>query len=455
MLKKQAFRVLFVGALAWGTSPGRLESAVVSTATELAAAIAAANSGGDKLILLNDGTYTLSEMLWVAADAVTVKSVSQNRNNVIIEGNGMGGYPTHIFNVAGSHFTVQDVTLRSVSEHAIQLQIDVDSVTIRNVHILDTGEQMIKVVYDSANLSLSSDDGIVEDSLLEYSAGIGPQYYIGGVDAHNAKNWIVRGNTFKGIRSPSLNVAEFAVHFWSDSENTLVERNLIINCDRGIGFGLGSRGHAGGIVRNNMIYHDSSEMFADVGIALESAPGAQVYNNTVYFDNTYPNAIEYRFASTTGVTITNNLTNKAVTQRDGASGTVSHNVTTAAGSWFVSPSSGDLHLSYAVPTVVDQGQTISGLIEDFDEDSRPRGSGIDIGADEYRTCAGVWDLLLSDDTIDTTILYEACRTITVGPYLVIDVPGDVTFRAGETVILTNGFVVRSGTKLTVEIDPSL
>jgi hypothetical protein len=367
----------------------------------------------------------------------------------------MGGYPTHIFNVAGSRFTVQDVTLRRVSQHAIQLQVDVDSVVIRNVHILDTGEQMVKVAYNPSNPSLSSDDGVLEGCLLEYSAGIGPQYYIGGIDAHNAKNWIIRGNIFKGIRSPSATVAEHAIHFWSDSQNTLVEGNLIINCDRGIGFGLGASGHGGGIIRNNMIYHDSSEMFADVGIGLESAPGAQVYNNTIFFENSYPNAIEYRWPSTTGVLVANNLTNKDIALRDGASGNVSHNVTTASGPWFVDPSSGDLHLSYEVPAAVDQGLTISGLTDDFDGDHRPRGAGIDVGADEYRTCSGNADLVLVQETICTTEVYEACFTITAGTQFIIAAPGEVTFRAGSSVALTDGFVVESGAKFTIEIDPAL
>ncbi|MFC1850823.1 right-handed parallel beta-helix repeat-containing protein [candidate division CSSED10-310 bacterium] len=355
---------------------------VVNSVAGLVTAIDQANSGGDKTIIIEDGVYTLDDMLPILADGITVKSASENRDTVTIQGRGMEGSVTHIFNVAGSFFTVRDVTLRAVSQHAIQLQIDVDDVLMHNLHILDTGEQMVKVAYEQGNPN-SSDDGVLEHCLLEYSAGVGPQYYIGGIDAHFTRNWLVRDNIFINIRSPSGQLAEHAIHFWSDSEDTLVERNLIINCDRGIGFGLGDRGHIRGIIRNNMIYHNETDGFADVGIGLERTGNAQVYNNSIFFANTYPNAIEYRYPETTGVYIANNLTNKGITARDGASATLSNNITTSESSWFVQPESGDLHLSSALETVVDQGVEIPALTDDFDGDPRPVGSGTDIGADEY------------------------------------------------------------------------
>lgn len=371
--------ILLASALAHSPS----EAVVVGNAADLAEAVIQANSGGDKKIILKDGTYTLDDMLFIQADGVSVRARSGNREAVIIEGRGMDGPVTHVFNVAGSHFSVRNMTLRRVSQHAVQLQPDVDFALIRNVHILDTGEQMVKVAYAEGEPG-SSDNGLMENCLLEYSAGVGPQYYVGGIDAHFAKKWIVRGNTFRNIRSPGGSLAEHAVHFWSGSADTLVERNLIINCDRGIGFGLGDRGHVRGIIRNNMIYHDASEAFADVGIGLESAANAKVYNNTIFHGHSYPNAIEYRFPETTGLFIANNLTNRAIAARDGASATLSRNVTSARPRWFTDPSAGDLHLKAFIKSVVDRGKPISGLIDDFDKDHRPQGSGYDIGADEYR-----------------------------------------------------------------------
>jgi hypothetical protein len=379
-------KILFLSSVVffflWGVF--HLPAVVVSNASELAAAVDNANSGGDKEIILTNGTYTLDDALGIWADGVTVRSQSGQRGNVIIRGQGMYGGVTHIFNVAGTNFTARNMTIGWVSEHAIQIWGNNNSsnTLISNLRIVDTFQQMVKISYEPSNPN-SSEKGVMQYCLLEYSAGIGPQYYIGGIDGHQCKNWTVRNNTFKNIRSPSEDVAEHAIHFWSNSEGTLVENNVIINCDRGIGFGLGSSGHSGGIIRNNFIYHDSSEGFADVAIGLENAVNAWVYNNTIYMEHSYPNAIEYRFPGTKGGIIKNHLCNKAITSRDGGSADVFNNTTTIWANWFVDASSGDLHLVSPIPQAIDLGVTIPGLNSDIDGDPRPQGKGIDMGADEY------------------------------------------------------------------------
>jgi hypothetical protein len=342
--------------------------------------VSASNAGGgNTTILLQDGTYALSSQLWLEGTDIVIRSVSGDRDSVVIRGQGMTSGVPHVFEVDASAVTIADMTFGHVANHAIQIhgENDRDDLWVHNVRIYDTGEQMIKGSVSSSN-NLASDNGIVECSLFEYTAGIGPQYYIGGVDVHRGANWIVRDNEFYHIRSPEVDLAEHAIHFWSNASGTLVERNRIVDCDRGIGFGLGGSGHTGGIIRNNMVY-----VTRDVGIGLESSPGTKVLNNTVYVEN-YWSSIEYRFAATSGVSIVNNLTNRAIASRDGGSGTVQDNVTNAQASWFVSPATGDLHLaSGSTSSVVDQGQSLTDVDDDFDGDDRPQGSAYDIGADEF------------------------------------------------------------------------
>lgn len=45
-------------------------------------------------------------------------------------------------------------------------------------------------------------------------------------------------------------MAEHAIYFWTHSENTIVEQNLILNYDRGIGLGLRDVPHVNGTIRN-------------------------------------------------------------------------------------------------------------------------------------------------------------------------------------------------------------
>ncbi len=367
----------------------------VSNAVELRTAIDQANSGGGNMtILLQDGTYQIASTTWypyITASNLVFRSVSGNRNGVIICGSGMHDVSPGTengFYIVGNNVTIADLTVRDVGNHAIAADGTSSNVFIYNVRFQDTYEQMFK----GTNSGNGSQNGKIQCCLFEYTAGIGPQYYIGGIDIHKGSDWIVQDNVFIDIKSPTGVLAEHAIHFWNNSSDNLVERNLIINCDRGIGFGLGSSGNTGGSIRNNMIYNNGSGPNTDVGIGIETSPGTTIYNNTVYITG-YPNAIEYRFAATSDVEIVNNLTNANIQPRDGATATLGTNATNAQSSWFVDITSGNLRLNQNVATVCNQGTDLSALFtDDIDKHVRPAGSAFDIGAHEFGATGDIINL---------------------------------------------------------------
>ncbi len=351
----------------------------VSSATAFRDAINQANvNGGHMTILIADGIYEIASPFsypYVTASNLVIRSASGNRDNVVLHGEGMKDVAPNTENglhIAGDYVTITDLTIRDVGNHGIQ--VSGHHLLVHNVKIQNTYQQMLK----GATSASSIDSAIVQCSLFEYTEASGPNFYIGGLDIHRGNGWKVNDNVFKNIISPSGSVAEHAIHFWNNSQHNTIERNIIINCDRGIGFGLGDSPNTGGIIRNNMIYNNGTGAFNDVGIGLESSPGTKVYNNTIFI--TYQNAIEYRFSSTTDVHIANNLTNKLIRARDGGLGIVESNIDQAQPEWFVNPADGDLHLASSID--------IGGIIltnevpDDIDQTPRYMGTEFEIGADE-------------------------------------------------------------------------
>jgi hypothetical protein len=375
--------ILLVGFLLAVGSHASGRTLRVNNMPELEGAIANARRGD--LILIEEGVYTITGRfaLQIETDNLTLQGASPDPTRTVIRGQGMQGGVNHGLFVAADRVTIRNLTVGEVANHAIQTHIDTDSLQVTNCVLRDAYEQLLKVPFREG-VSRASENGVVDGCLFEYTAGHAPNWYTGGVDVHLGKGWVIRNNTFRNIQSPGESIAEHAIHFWSDSRDTLVEGNTIINCDRGIGFGLGDSRHTGGIIRNNVIVHDGSGRFPDVGIALESASGCRVYNNSIFFTHDrYPHAIEYRFPASRNNWIANNLTNRPIVSRDGGMAVLKANLTTADLRWFRGPVRGDLTLRKPVAAVVDQGVFIDGLVTDMAGNPRPLGLGIDIGAHEW------------------------------------------------------------------------
>ncbi|GFD66839.1 right-handed parallel beta-helix repeat-containing protein [Alteromonas sp. KUL106] len=282
-------------------------------------------SGNVIEILVDDGVYKNSSNITISRDNITIRSISNNPAHVVLSGSGMEKKsPVEvIFDISASNVTLSGITLRNVSHHLIQVRAEkgVDFFLLDNCILEDSYQQQLKV--SGKDNGEYSDFGVIKNSRFEYTAGVAPNYYVGGIDAHRARGWIVSNNIFLNIASPAEKVAEHAIHFWKHSFDNIVINNVIINSDRGIGFGLGNNKNQskGGIIAFNTISHDNPDhTFADVGISLESSPQTIVRDNQIYLNSNYPNAIEYRFPNTQSVIIKNNITNKSIVARDGADG---------------------------------------------------------------------------------------------------------------------------------------
>jgi hypothetical protein len=411
----------------------------VYTVPELQSAISQANSsGGNMTILIEDGDYQVastSSFPYITGSNIVIRSLQGNRDNVIIRGGGNvpTGSTEDGFLIAGDNVTIADLTIREVGNHGIQ--VSGHNLYVHNVRIQDTYEQMIK----GSTSGTTIDSAVVQCSLFEYTNGIGPNWYIGGLDIHKGNEWIVRDNVFKDITSPNNSAAEHAVHFWDNSINNLVERNIIYNCDRGIGFGLGNTGlqNQGGTIRNNIIYNDGLGQYDDVGIGLEKSPDSKVYNNTVYID--YFNAIEYRFTGTTNVDIINNLTNKIIASRNGGTGNLQTNFQNAQASWFVDYMSGNLRLATSIEEVFDKGTDLPiDVIDDIDQNVRPLNNETDIGAHEH-LITGLGADQNSVDIFSDPVnnIYTLTGNLDLYSIHILDISGNIVQTVSPTGYVTN------------------
>jgi parallel beta-helix repeat protein len=350
---------------------------VVTGAEAIQAAVRDANRGLGTQIIITPGTYELDRPLIINRSGITIRGQTGNRDDIVLRGQGVREGINQIILVQAADFSLANLTVGWVRQHAVQVrgETDADRPRFTNVRFVDTGQQLLKISSRDP-LQPGSDDGVVEGCLFEFTNGVASNYYVAGIDVHKGNGWHVRDSVFRGIRSPSETLAEHAIHFWSNSQGTVIERNRISSSDRGIGFGLGDSPHIGGRIVNNMVH-----VTRDVGIGLESASGTVVANNTV-LTNGYPNAIEYRFSATHNVVIQNNLTNARIQSRDGGTARLVTNVTSAQPNWFAARAPADLHLEHARISVMNKGQPIAEAALDFDCQRRPIGDSFEVGADE-------------------------------------------------------------------------
>ena len=221
------------------------------------------------------------------------------------------------------------------------------------------------------------------------------------VDLLATKGWVIRDNRFARIRGPEAQGWKSGptILAWKGAEDTLIERNLILDSFRGIALGLTpgpadlmrngphESDHLRGIVRNNVIVNLNS--WADEAIEANAAADARIEHNSVFVSSRnvfWSIGVRFPIAS---ALVRNNLTNQMVLRRNGGQATLLGNVMGAGANWFVDASRGDMHLAPGGSRAVDVGVMIEDVMEDFDRQPRVLGRAPDAGAFETRPAAAV------------------------------------------------------------------
>ena len=349
----------------------------------------------DSTIVVEDGVYELSEMLELRVPGVTLRGRSADPSKTIIKGRGMSENRVGVALAVGAPgVTIAHLSLGLVRYHGIQVRGEAGASRVRvyAVRIFDTGQQLLKGSF--APNGRTADDGVVECSTFEYSDHA-PSNYTNGIDLIGTKDWVIRDNRFVRIRGPRENrwSAGPAILVWGHAEGTVVERNIVVDCSRGIALGLGPRAfatprggptpvdHRGGVIRQNVVVNLNE--WADEGIEANAAPDVRIEFNTVLVEGTLSWSISVRFPQTSGV-VRNNLTARPILFRNGGSATLEGNVEGAERSWFLDASTGNLRLAETAARAIDAGVSVSDPREDFDGLPRAVGKGPDAGAFEYQ-----------------------------------------------------------------------
>ncbi|MAQ17262.1 MAG: hypothetical protein CMN30_21010 [Sandaracinus sp.] len=373
-------------------------------------------------ILLADGTYTLPAAgggytgLYFTKPDVTLRGASGDASAVVIDSAyRLHGGGSASITIAAPRVTIANLTVQRSVFHLIHFWADGDAAVIHDVRLVDGGQQFMKA---SPGDSAHVDDVEVGCSSFEMTAdgrdnvwGYGSQTgnttcYTGGIDTHGSRDWHVHDSHFEGIycaqggtprpahgqaadqrggMTYTGGLSEHAIHMWDSEEGSgghLIERNTIVDCARGIGLGFRTEVYDVTIRNNTVSSRFPGGGGHDIAISVERGHDCDIDNNTVFMSDPdhYTNAIEYRWASTSGLRIRNNLVNGLIRARNEATANLAGNMTDATAGLFVDAAAGDLHLADCGSAPVGAGEMI-GAVED-DLDGTARGASNDVGADQ-------------------------------------------------------------------------
>ncbi len=369
----------------------------VRTAEQLKQAIEAGPDG--VTILVADGVYRLDGVLLKNRNRITIRSESGNREKVVLDGEGLGQPDARHICIAvhGCRaFTLADLTIRNY-QYGVYIYGDGDvrrpvlrNLVLHNIWVRGvkgTHAQRVWDMWAKEHLLTPEEaekvrprDGRIEHCLFhndrpksDTNDGFNGDY-VSGIDMMWLKGWTIADNVFVNIRGRN-GVGRGAIFVWVRSEDVVAERNVIVNCDRGIAFGNPSGDYphmTRGIARNNFITAGASQ-----AIEFHQTQDSIACNNTIYGRNPeYRRTVEFQTGNRNARFCNNLVHGSMYIQKDGVK--LQENIVGDLSGWFVDPAIGDLHLTgKAAPQ---HGLPLAEAQEDFDR--QVRGHLPCIGADE-------------------------------------------------------------------------
>ncbi|MHC4581689.1 MAG: right-handed parallel beta-helix repeat-containing protein, partial [Planctomycetota bacterium] len=368
---------------------------IISAATvnELFTAVEHVRPGGT--ILLADGHYRLPRIIRLAGKRdVTLRGAAGDPARVTLSGKGWdskarGDDILHITDCNG--VTIADLTFTDCRSYGIKVEAEnaPKNIHIYNCRFKNIGVRAIKgsAGRDPAVRAVKGSVRFCqfENSKVPPADWLFGGDYISAIDMMALEDWTFSDNVFRNIKGRNGG-GRAAIFIWVRSRGVVVERNLIINCDRGVAFGnpgkstanvLGERlvYVADSVIRNNFIAGGP-----DCGIELWYAEDIKIHNNSIWRpERNFSRGIRVG-TGTSGVDIINNLVHGQI-RFDGGRAQRSRNLTGRLEGYFIDPMSGNLALTPGATEAIDKGVSLTDVTEDIRR--QPRDELVDLGAWEY------------------------------------------------------------------------
>lgn len=362
----------------------------VATADELLAAVDRAGPGST--ILLADGRYQLPRVLVLdRKQNLTLRSASGDPATVVLCGQGWESPNKnddliHVGRCEG--ITLADLTFAEARSYGIKVEAEnaPKEIHIYHCRFRNIGTRALKGSAGQDPDTRAAKGSVrycsFENTKVPPADWLFGGDYIAAIDMMALEDWTFSDNVFRNIKG-RRGGGRAAIFLWVRSRRVVVERNLILNCDRGVAFGNPGQSTANragerlayvtdGLIRNNFIAGGP-----DCGIELWYVERIKVYHNTIWRpEQNWARGLRIG-TGTVDTEIVNNLVHGEI-RLEGGAARLRHNLTGRLDGYFVDPASGNLALTPEAVGALAQGEPVSEAPDDIRR--RPRTKHPDLGA---------------------------------------------------------------------------